>query len=95
MRMCSVGPFLLTKKTSNEGRLKVFPNPATSNLNIEWSREDQAYFELVDLTGRKVDWFELPGMGGKVLDVSKQSKGIYFLNVYSSGKRLTQKVAVN
>ncbi|MFM9945356.1 MAG: T9SS type A sorting domain-containing protein [Bacteroidia bacterium] len=78
-------PTTLVKKTNTLGTVTVFPNPATTTLNVELNNS-----ELVNNT------LQVIGLDGKIylqsnietqsasLDVSSLAKGVYFLKVLSA-----------
>lgn len=88
------GSVNIEEETIDQILLNVFPNPTSSNLNIEINSEKQSYLELVNLTGVTLKSFELPGNGSKVLDVSKLTPGVYFVNVYNDENNISKRVVI-
>ncbi|MCO6492647.1 MAG: aryl-sulfate sulfotransferase [Phaeodactylibacter sp.] len=70
--------------------LKVFPNPAASQLVLEWEGGVWAEFEVFDFMGRQVEYFRATG-GRKYMDISDWREGVYFVRVNGMDVR---KVAV-
>lgn len=68
----------------SEGNTAIYPNPATTALNIISSLELQKA-ELTDLMGRQVLNQNLSGRNGQ-LQLSGLANGIYFINVYSNNR---------
>ncbi|MFM1744957.1 MAG: hypothetical protein RLZZ630_894, partial [Bacteroidota bacterium] len=64
--------------------LRVYPNPAGSQLNIDlsaWNTQDLS-LRIVDLTGRLIsEQSSLPGSGVFVLDISNLAQGMYRVEV--------------
>ena len=71
---------LPTTSVMKEYYLKVFPNPATNHVTIEWEGGLYAEVMIYDLVGRKVDSFRASG-GRKYLDVSAYEAGFYFIEI--------------
>lgn len=57
-------------------KIKVYPNPASQNVNIEWMHEGYAELRLYDLTGRLVMQSAFND-DSKVLNISNLSPSIY------------------
>jgi uncharacterized protein YjdB len=73
----------------NAAIMNVFPNPASSNLNIQWtvSRQESVTVTLSDMAGRAVASSELmltEGNGNNSIDVSRIASGFYILSVHSA-----------
>tara|TARA_R110000868_G_scaffold258149_4_gene515496 strand:+ start:1493 stop:3061 length:1569 start_codon:yes stop_codon:yes gene_type:complete len=74
----------LVKKTN----LKVFPVPASNQVNIESDIEIET-IDIIDITGKLVSKIELPN---KTLDISGLSKGIYILRLYSKSGTTNRRI---
>lgn len=68
---------------------KVYPNPASDVLNVEWLvKYDQATLSMFDARGRRVYFREgTPGLNTYHIDISQFSKGVYSLQV-ATGKTM-------
>jgi hypothetical protein len=65
---------------NHDYQLKLYPNPATDMVVIEWDGMDRTEFEIFDIMGRQLE--KMHGYGGrKYLDVSKWDTGIYFIRI--------------
>ena len=60
--------------------LKAYPNPAASQLVLEWEGGVWAEFEVFDLWGRQLERFRATG-GRKYMDISDWREGVYFVRV--------------
>lgn len=60
--------------------LKVYPNPASNQVTIEWEGGLYADVMIYDMLGRKIDSFRASG-GRKYLDISGYEAGIYFIEI--------------
>ncbi len=64
----------------NDYKLKLYPNPASNMVVMEWDGMDRTEFEIFDITGRRM--MEMYAYGGrKYLDVSNLESGIYFIRI--------------
>lgn len=73
---------------------KVFPNPATNQLNIKFDgiNNSESTFELSNMVGTRVYSKKLSNSSGNFsLDISRLPRGVYFYTLKSSGKVLTTK----
>ncbi|WKZ76252.1 MAG: T9SS type A sorting domain-containing protein [Vicingaceae bacterium] len=79
-------------KMQTEG-LRVYPNPASSNLTVEWSKELQVQsLTVFDYLGREVLNNQLNNNTGNIqLDVSAFTRGMYFLRLQTDKKNITKK----
>ena len=70
----------------------IYPIPTTNNLTVVAQDNNLTSLELVDLSGRLILKKEFTQSTN--LDVSKISKGIYYLNLSTSNGSLTKKIIV-
>ena len=78
----------------DDGSIKVFPNPATSRLNIEFDNKNttDAVVYIVDNQGRTLltkNRTTLAANGVFVVDISELSSGYYFVRVVTGSKTVT------
>ncbi len=83
--------------TRNEEPISIVPNPASDNAWIHFSKkhDGDTYLEIVDLKGKIVfckSESEIPNP--YQLNIENIEKGIYFLQVYNSGKKIKQKLVI-
>ena len=79
--------------------ISVYPNPATSFVNVEVSSEEAQQFnaKVVDMMGKTVyvDQFNhLGGTGMYTIDVNNLAKGVYFLHLSNDNGQSVQKFVV-
>ena len=84
--------------TAIEDRIKFYPNPAKSGINISVSGNTDIFVKtiLLDLTGKKVaDIYSGPlNKSGIDIDIRYISSGMYFLNIESEGRSINNKLLV-
>jgi len=73
--------------------IKIYPNPASSTLNIEHALNEDISFELFSITGKKIFEHVLTEKRTE-LNVSQFSQGPYFLRVTQDKKVLSQKIVI-
>jgi Secretion system C-terminal sorting domain len=78
--------------TESSAPIKVWPNPATYQINIEVTQSDLSetpsyHAELYDIQGRLVQQMQLSGLQG-VMPVEALSAGTYFLMVRTGQETL-------
>lgn len=88
------------QKTSAIQSLQLFPNPASSHVNIQiTSTANSATAKLFDVTGREMYSIELTnGIANSfegTIPVSQLNKGVYFVQIVSGGATKTRKVVLN
>lgn len=68
-------------------KIKVFPNPATSTLNIEGLLNTTFEWDIKNCFGQIID----RGNNINQIDISNFSNGIYFITIEQEGKRIIKK----
>ncbi|MBW6497788.1 MAG: choice-of-anchor J domain-containing protein [Bacteroidales bacterium] len=87
-----------TPVVSLMNQIKVYPNPASNKLFIEFARAREGMLQLViyDLLGNEVLTFEETDPGQNIaLDVSSLRAGIYFLRVIGTQVNFSRKILIN
>ncbi len=75
----------------NKERVRLFPNPATDYVNVQFSgNEDAVQFDLFDLAGHKVLSKQIAN--NRRIALKELSKGIYFYNFQLNGKTFAGKL---
>jgi uncharacterized repeat protein (TIGR01451 family) len=85
-----------TEEVAADLPLQVFPNPASSQLQLRFGNEMSGALQLnlVNLAGQRVLAQQFPASQQVELQVSHLPAGIYFLQVQSSAGRATRKVVI-
>lgn len=75
--------------------VKVYPNPATDFINIEYNALEDGKISLFDITGKKITEQVLKA-SNKIsqLEISQLNSGIYFYTVVSNNKTIATKKIV-
>lgn len=61
--------------------VKVFPNPANSQLNFEWNSTDAGEAVMYDVTGSMVKSFNIQGTALNTFDIADLAPGPYIIRV--------------
>src|SRR5690606_26999554 len=72
--------------------ISIYPNPATSNINIVTDGQEDATVTLINMTGQAVRSTDIPA-GKQVVSMNIQglAKGNYILHVHSGSKSIGKK----
>ena len=73
-------------ETEMNYRFRIYPNPATGMVTLEWDGWMYDRITIYDLLGRQVESFETTG-GRKYLDISDWTPGIYLLKINEADVR--------
>ena len=71
-------------------QVKLYPNPATETIIIDYSGMEQASLIITDLLGQVLNSGQPIIFGGNTIDISAYPPGIYFYSLESKNKILTQ-----
>ena len=82
-------PFSLSSESFNKENFKVYPNPASSVINV-FSNIPIEQMELYDILGKKV----LSSINNKKLNVESLKNGIYVLKVFNNNRPSTKKIVI-
>ncbi|HQB19632.1 MAG TPA: T9SS type A sorting domain-containing protein [Bacteroidales bacterium] len=77
------------QETEQETNIAVYPNPTNGELQIISSALRNECIEIVDMTGRIVKRLNSPI--NNTINVSELQNGMYFIAIYSNGKRTIKK----
>lgn len=78
---------------ATEQTVSVYPNPATSILNVVLSTEMPATISLIDISGKIVDTIDTDSKRIRI-DVSDLSSGLYVISVNQNGKHFSKRVLI-
>lgn len=93
--------FTFTEINSAENissEILIYPNPANKTLHIESEQAGKSTLRLMDLTGKIVFEQEFVSASNhlhETIDVSILERGIYFLELNTTGKKIVRKIVVN
>lgn len=77
-------------------KIKIFPNPSTGLLNIDFSSiEDLSQIDIVNSIGQTVSSEKMNNFSGNYMynkDIYHLNKGIYFIKLYSDNKVISKKI---
>jgi hypothetical protein len=85
------GPSTSTSEIHQWGQVKVFPNPAGSQVNIETASSNIMDARVLDVNGR-VSLHET--LNQATLDVSSLTSGLYILQILQDGQMFYQKLMI-
>jgi hypothetical protein len=79
--------------------VRIYPNPATDKLGIEFASEktESIQYQITDVTGKVIMSQRLnaqEGLNRNEINVSKISKGVYTLHVILNEKTVNVKVVI-
>lgn len=83
---CQLATTGLIEDNSSDESLLIYPNPTTSHLMINYSKEI-SQLAIIDLNGRKIKQF----LGTNAIDVSDLVDGIYFLQITANNTIINRK----
>ena len=80
---------------ANGNKIKVYPNPASSVLNIEIQETTECdYLTIYDIFGRLIKQTDVNGQKVIRVDISDLKRGVYFLKTNTKNATLTNKFIV-
>ena len=85
---------VLANEQFNAASFKVYPNPATSTVNIATEGLDSYKLKVTDLSGKVMMAKELSGVENTI-DISGYATGVYFFEINSGSKSETVKIIKN
>jgi hypothetical protein len=95
-------PDLFTNVTNppimDENAMRIYPNPAKENININLKNESAGKIRILDLTGQVINVYDVEGNLNADLQmtipVNSLSSGVYFVEFTNATKSIQQKVSV-
>ena len=85
------------QNSSSTNNLKIYPNPASTEITLEYSFDDNsiASISIIDMLGSKVLEQQIVGDNNKMnLDISNLANGIYVYSVIKDGEVIDKKKLV-
>lgn len=86
---------LSANRLNGWGKVKVYPNPAETNLNIDFNSEvESGEIRILSIEGKILARKVIRGTKSEVIDISGLSKGIYIMKINIGSDLITDKVIV-
>ncbi|HWB64381.1 MAG TPA: T9SS type A sorting domain-containing protein [Chitinophagales bacterium] len=86
----------ITTTANKQTGIRLFPNPANTELNVSITDAAAGFIELSNITGQKITMVQSNGNTVQTLDVSALAPGIYFVTYRNnSGKQSVEKFVKN
>ncbi|MCP4443547.1 MAG: T9SS type A sorting domain-containing protein [Aureispira sp.] len=87
----------LTRKGITAGSIKVYPNPTTNSVNIDFlaDKSSNATIQVIDVLGRTLQTIETSvelGANRKIIDLSMLSDAVYILSIKTEDAQFTRKI---
>ncbi|WP_236613372.1 T9SS type A sorting domain-containing protein [Nonlabens dokdonensis] len=82
----------LSVASNNDQVLSVFPNPVANTLAIDSNSETLLSYSICNVMGKEVIAAETDVSGIQIIDLSKLSAGLYFLNVTTDSRTEVHKI---
>ena len=81
-----------TPKSNLEDQYKIYPNPASEILNIEFNsnNDDLKTIRIFSIAGKLISTIPIDKSGIKSVDIRAYPPGIYLLNIEENGKTIFQ-----
>jgi bacillolysin len=88
-------PTGVNELVSAENDIEIFPNPSNGIFTIRsQTNNEEQYVEVYNMLGAKIHSSAKSKLSAYTVDLSNQSKGIYFVKVYQGEKCTTRKIVV-
>lgn len=85
---------ILGNETEEELYIKVFPNPSSDKINLQWETGTFEKIELIDLQGKKV-YEQTIQKGSKSIELNHNlSDKIYFARLIQGNKAIVKKIVI-
>ncbi|MEM6345532.1 MAG: DNRLRE domain-containing protein [Bacteroidota bacterium] len=83
---------LSRQASPNTDLLKVFPNPTSGKLNLQFTEAQDSQIALSDLRGKRVLNRQFTGQSEAKISLGHLPKGVYLLKVLAGGQQHSQKI---
>jgi hypothetical protein len=81
-----------TFELMNEEAFKIYPNPTSGNITIEWDGMMYANIEVFNIMGQRTALFTNCSGSRKFIDTALWQEGIYFVSINTGSSRYSRKV---
>lgn len=87
------GAKIAGKADMSESDVTLYPNPASDWVNLELDAGEEVTVEIYDMLGKRVLAENFANSYHRLtMDVSSLSSGLYFVSVYTKGRKITKKM---
>ena len=88
-----------TNDLSNNGQIQIYPNPATEFITLSTAKNinSNVQVNIVDVAGRlahQVSYNNMQASAPHQIDISKLSKGVYFVKLSAGSEQHIQKLII-
>jgi glucose/arabinose dehydrogenase len=85
----------MSVESNDLSKIVIYPNPASSNLNLDFGNNDVTQISIIDLKGNHLNTYENQNNKTMLFDVSLYSSGFYFLEITTAqGKKYYRKLMI-
>lgn len=74
--------------------ISIYPNPATSNINIKSDMNGEGQVTLIDMTGRVIKNVNLTDMSNATINIEDVADGVYFIKMQQNDNIAIDKVVI-
>ncbi len=96
----TVGQYIFITSTdiaehSKKGKIQIYPNPASSNINIEFNNNNYSILRLYNISGQMIFEKSVENKDKVHINISNIPSGVYFVKAISDDKSVTEKLIIN
>ncbi len=85
----------IDEQAENNLNLTAYPNPTTGTINVEYNSQTPVQFDVINMLGENVLSQNTDNTKNTTIDVSKLTKGLYFLQMTTDSKTTSLKFTLN
>jgi len=85
----------IDEQAENNLNLTAYPNPTTGTINVEYNSQTPVQFDVINMLGENVLSQNTNNTKNTTIDVSKLTKGLYFLQMTTDSKTTSLKFTLN
>jgi len=80
---------------TDENSIFIYPNPSNGIVNLEVTGRENITVDIINISGQQIYSKQVNKNTTKQIDLSKQSKGMYFIKAYVGEKMFVKKIMIN
>lgn len=88
-------PAMVSVEDHTSNGFRVWPNPTTGLLNMEFDANTLATVDVFNVLGERVMTNTFNASGIRVMDLSSLNNGVYYMNVLANGHTLTERITLS